>query len=120
MARQTALGLQHAHERGIVHRDIKPANLIVTPARRTATRSVVKILDFGLARYESEREDSEAADASRTRCSAPSITSPPNRRGARNADIRADIYSLGCTLFYLLTARPAFLGTPSSRSSGRA
>ena len=107
-ARQTALGLQHALERGIVHRDIKPANLIV--ARTNADAPLVKILDFGLARFESEREDSTRLTEVGKMLGTIDYVAPEQATAASKADIRADIYSLGCTLFYLLTARPPFLG----------
>jgi eukaryotic-like serine/threonine-protein kinase len=107
-ARQTALGLQHALERGIVHRDIKPANLIVTTTRDDAP--LVKILDFGLARFESEREDAGRLTEVGKMLGTIDYVAPEQATHARDADIRADIYSLGCTLFYLLTARPAFMG----------
>jgi serine/threonine protein kinase len=110
-ARQATLGLQHTHERGIVHRDIKPSNLIVTPAASGAA-PVVKILDFGLARFESETEG-----ANKTRLTkigqimgTVDFIAPEQADNPRKADIRADIYSLGCTLFYLLTGQIPFPG----------
>src|SRR5262249_12296495 len=119
--RQAALGLQHAHERGMIHRDIKPHNLMRTPGGQ------VKILDFGLARFLSEPVPAGPAAAPDTLMAGPAggrtadtggPDSPPpeplTRSGAimgspgyiapeqlgnaHAADIRADIYSLGCTL----------------------
>ncbi len=111
-ARQAALGLQHAFERGIVHRDIKPANLMVTTIKTDdESRPLVKILDFGLARYESERDNTTRLTQIGTMLGTIDYVSPEQATDSRNADIRADLYSLGCTLFYMLTARPAFLGS---------
>ncbi len=103
--RQAALGLQHAHEHGMVHRDIKPHNLMLT------RQGQVKVLDFGLARFASENGPA----ASLTECGAltgtPDFMSPEQAEDARRADIRSDIYSLGCTLYTLLTGRVPFPGT---------
>jgi serine/threonine protein kinase len=103
---QAALGLQHAHERNTVHRDIKPANLMVSEGKK----GVVKVLDFGLAKVTSESQ----ADSNLTRegqmVGTPAFIAPEQIRDAKSADIRADIYSLGCTLYYLLTGGPPFRG----------
>jgi hypothetical protein len=108
-ARQAALGLQHAHEQGLVHRDIKPHNLMLTPEGR------VKILDFGLARLPLESGwvgPGGAAGGSLTGAGALMGTadyiSPEQAADPHAADIRADIYSLGCTLFHLLAGRAPF------------
>ena len=106
-ARQAALGLQHAHERGMVHRDIKPQNLMLA---RAGPEAIVKVLDFGLAR--ATRED--PADGGLTHpgqmLGTPDFIAPEQITHARTADIRADIYSLGCTLYYLLSGGPPFRG----------
>ncbi len=106
--RQAALGLQHAHERGLVHRDIKPANLLLA-----AQGGVVKILDMGLARLHEVR-DIDQTGPELTQDGAvmgtPDYMAPEQSLGSHDVDIRADLYSLGCTLFYLLTARPPFPG----------
>jgi serine/threonine protein kinase len=100
--RQAALGLQHAHKQGMVHRDIKPQNLMLTP------QGQVKILDFGLARIASERSQGGALTAANAYMGTPDYSSPEQATDARTADIRADLYSLGCTLYCLLAGRPPF------------
>lgn len=101
-ARQAALGLQHAFERGMVHRDIKPHNLIVTADCR------VKILDFGLARLVSQVRPAGSLTDTGYLMGTPDYIAPEQARDSHRADIRADIYSLGCTLFYLLIGKPPF------------
>ncbi len=103
---QVAQGLQHAFDKGLVHRDIKPQNLILA---REGKKHVVKILDFGLAKATRE---GEAADRGLTgtgmMMGTPDYIAPEQTLDAARADIRADIYSLGCTLYYLLTGNPPF------------
>ena len=100
--RQAALGLQHAHERGMVHRDIKPHNLMLTPT------GVVKITDFGLARLAVEGVIAGGLTGENVLMGSADYIAPEQAEDARTADIRADVYSLGCTLFHLLAARPPF------------
>lgn len=107
--RQAAIGLQHAHECGMVHRDIKPHNLMVT------SDGTVKILDFGLAALAPEAiADADTGEARGDLTAAgaimgtPDFISPEQADDARKADIRSDIYSLGATLFFVLTGRPLF------------
>lgn len=118
VGRQVALGLNHAAQHGMVHRDIKPQNLIITKSGR------VRILDFGLARLgrRNLQPDPVDSDADILRRSATTLTlrgsilgtpdyiAPEQALDSRNADIRADIYSLGCTLYFLLTGQPPFPG----------
>ncbi len=100
--RQAALGLQHAFDHGMVHRDIKPQNLMVT------AKGQVKILDFGLAKVVSENSQQSALTATSSYMGTPDYSAPEQAKDARSADIRADIYSLGCTLYCLLAGRPPF------------
>ncbi len=130
--RQAACGLQHAFEKGMIHRDIKPHNLMLTPAGQ------VKILDFGLARFVQEAsrggelapgshedfDDQEVADGCPQEFQLPEtdlpltrtdmvlgtadFVAPEQASDSRTADIRADIYSLGCSLYYLIAGHPPF------------
>src|SRR5262245_11686955 len=110
--RQAALGLQHAHDAGLVHRDIKPSNLLVAPpASNDPGRGpgTVKILDLGLARleeaaYAGQRNMTQAGQVLGT----PDYLAPEQAIDAHKVDGRADVYSLGCTLYFLLTGRPPF------------
>jgi serine/threonine protein kinase len=106
--RQAALGLQHAYERGLVHRDVKPANLLLTS---DGTR--VKILDMGVARFQEPNElDPPVSALTETGAlmGTPAYLAPEQARDARQVDIRGDIYSLGCTFYYLLTGSAPFKG----------
>jgi serine/threonine-protein kinase len=127
IARQAALGLQHAHELGMVHRDIKPANLMVAAGPRGGrgreqppagwpNPPLVKILDFGLARLAAANPDQQLSAAEvltheRAVFGTPEFMAPEQAKDSRLADIRSDIYSLGCTLYALLAGRPPFLSS---------
>jgi serine/threonine protein kinase len=102
---QAARGLQHAFEKGMIHRDIKPHNLML--AQRGNDSALVKILDFGLARFASE-EGGAVQTASGLILGTVDFMAPEQADNARAADIRSDIYSLGCTLYYLLAGRAPF------------
>ncbi|MEZ6129972.1 MAG: serine/threonine-protein kinase [Planctomycetaceae bacterium] len=110
MIRQVALGLQHAHEHQMVHRDIKPGNMMVH--WDNAGTGIVKLMDMGLVLVLS---DSGSSDNAVTRAGqvmgTPEYMSPEQGWDTANVDIRSDIYSLGCTLFRLLTGKLPFTGT---------
>jgi serine/threonine protein kinase len=102
---QAALGLQHAFEKNMVHRDIKPQNLILA---REGERHIVKVLDFGLAKVTRAENEEAGLTSDRAMLGTPDYIAPEQTLDAANADIRADVYSLGCTLYYLLAGRPPF------------
>lgn len=104
--RQAALGLQHAHEQGMVHRDIKPQNLMLT-SKEHPQPGIIKILDFGLARFAKGVETPGVTNPG-TMLGTPDFMAPEQARRFHTTDIRADIYSLGCTLYYLLTGQVPF------------
>jgi eukaryotic-like serine/threonine-protein kinase len=128
--RQSALGLQHAYERNLIHRDIKPVNLFLTyqcetkpsrdacaaPAGRTPrptmqAKPLIKILDWGLAslRGPNGLPGDQAGDLiERNVVGTADYLSPEQARNANAVDIRSDIYSLGCTFYYLLTGQAPF------------
>jgi serine/threonine protein kinase len=116
VVQQALHGLQHLHERRTVHRDLKPANLMLTPAAGkpdTTLHATVKILDIGLGRELFEESSPEGqVDTQLTAEGAvlgtPDYLAPEQARDARAADIRADIYSLGCVLYHCLTGQPPF------------
>ncbi len=102
--RMAALGLQHAHEMGLIHRDVKPGNLMLDRA------GTVKLLDLGLAKFFDAKRNQNLTkrfDAKNVLGTADFIA-PEQAMNSSGVDIRADIYSLGCTLYYLLTARFPF------------
>jgi eukaryotic-like serine/threonine-protein kinase len=107
--RQAALGLQHAHQQSLIHRDIKPSNLLVYGERAlpgTNGKASLKILDMGLVRSILE-EDAGQPDLTRdgTVVGTPDYMSPEQAKNSSTVTPQADIYSLGCTLYYLLTAK---------------
>jgi serine/threonine-protein kinase len=145
--RQAALGLQHAHEHGMVHRDIKPSNLLAAglvlhrpaeahglssigsgpavPGSRSRSRTsrdtdgpvkpVIKILDMGLVRRTQATDQSQSASLTEEGniIGTPDYIAPEQARNAHRVDIRADLYSLGGTFYYLLTGQPPFAeGSP--------
>ena len=101
IAIQVADALEHAAARDVVHRDIKPSNIVITPAGRA------RIVDMGLARMEPLAGDGELT-ASGVTLGTFDYIAPEQARDAREADVRSDLYSLGCTIFYMLAGRPPF------------
>jgi serine/threonine protein kinase len=106
---QVATGLEHAATRGVVHRDVKPSNIIVTPTGRA------KLVDMGLARNLERRGEVDLTQSGMTLGTFDYI-SPEQALEPREADMRSDIYSLGCTLYHLLTGQtPVPEGTPAKK-----
>jgi serine/threonine-protein kinase len=105
IARQVARGLRHAHAQGLIHRDIKPANIMFT------TENVAKICDFGLARRLDEDTTLTMPGIVQ---SSPAYASPEQCRGRRDLDHRTDMYSLGVTLFEMLTGQRLFSAESAS------
>jgi len=111
VVRQTALGLQSAHENGLVHRDIKPSNIMLTQ------RGQVKILDMGLALLGAEQPGSGELTSAGSAMGTADYMAPEQVSDAHSVDIRADVYSLGGTLYKLLSGRAPFSG-PKYKSHG--
>jgi serine/threonine protein kinase/formylglycine-generating enzyme required for sulfatase activity len=101
---QAAQGLRYAHRQGVIHRDIKPANLLLD------AQGTVKVLDMGLARLESAEPLQQHLTGSGLIMGTVDYMAPEQALSTRNADARSDIYSLGITLWYLLTGKPLYDG----------
>jgi len=101
LVRQAALGLQYLHKRGLIHRDIKPSNLMRTQ------EGIVKVLDLGLARWQTAPGPDDLTSPNQA-MGTPDYMAPEQINNAAGVDIRADLYSLGATLFCLLAGRAPF------------
>jgi serine/threonine-protein kinase len=99
---QVAEAIEHSSSRDVIHRDIKPSNVLVT------TSGLVKLVDMGLARLHQVETSSNDLTASGVTLGTFDYISPEQAREPRSADVRSDIYSLGCTLYYMLAAQPPF------------
>jgi serine/threonine-protein kinase len=99
---QVAEALAHAAQRNVVHRDIKPSNILITADGRS------KLIDMGLARLQNADNPAGELTVSGVTLGTFDYISPEQARDPRVADVRSDIYSLGCTFFYMLTGRPPF------------
>lgn len=99
---QIAQAIEHASQRDVVHRDIKPSNILITPDRKA------KLVDMGLARLHQVESSDNDLTASGVTLGTFDYISPEQARDPRSADVRSDLYSLGCTFYYMLTGRPPF------------
>jgi serine/threonine protein kinase len=121
--RQTALAFQCAHEKGIVHRDVKPANILIAESgadglvensrdSSQASALLVKVVDFGLARVHPKgAPDSFTIEKDGGLFGTPAYVAPEQALNVHNADIRSDLYSLGCTIYFALAGHPPFSGS---------
>ena len=117
---KTLLGLQHIHQQGMVHRDLSPSNLMLTPPRPPGTpddtlHATLKILDIGVGRILFDENVTGAGDGPQLTTAGMMLgtatyMAPEQGRNAHRADIRSDIYSLGCVLYQVLTGQPPFAG----------
>src|SRR5579885_3208896 len=101
---QLSSGLEHAHRNSVLHRDVKPSNVMLV--KSPGGGYICKIVDFGLAKLDSEEQKLTATGA---RIGSPMYMSPEQARG-EEVDLRSDIYSLGCLMYMTLKGKPPFLG----------
>jgi len=103
IAIQVARALDHAHQQGIIHRDIKPSNILLV---QNETRTTAKVIDLGLSRVTNEDEFRLTRDG--TTVGTVNYLPPEQARNSGSADIRSDIYALGCTLYHMLAGAAPF------------
>ena len=104
LGQEVAAGLEHAHEQGLIHRDLKPSNILVTPHNHA------KVLDLGLALVAGEKGEAMILGGQGYIVGSMDYISPEQTMDASKVDCRADIYGLGCTLYFALTGHPPFPG----------
>jgi len=104
LVHQAAVGLQYAHEHELIHRDVKPSNLIVDE------QGQLKILDLGLARFRPAEPTGEEMTRSGQTMGTVEYMAPEQASDTHSVDARADVYGLGCTLYYLLAGRAPYAG----------
>ena len=102
---EAARGLDYAHQKGVIHRDIKPSNLL-----RDRSTARVKVLDMGLARVDEPDEDEIRLTMPGQMLGTARFMSPEQVEDARKADVRSDVYSLGCTLYFLMRSKAPYSG----------
>jgi serine/threonine protein kinase len=112
IVRQAALGMQHAHENGLVHRDLKPSNLLLSSTG-------VKIADLGMALLRNPEPELERLTESLMIMGTGDYMAPEQKDGAHHVDIRADIYSLGCTLFRLIAGKAPYASLGGASMMGK-
>jgi tRNA A-37 threonylcarbamoyl transferase component Bud32 len=130
---QAALGLQHAHEKGLIHRDVKPGNLLVASSAAASSSTgltvayrsgsprhagaVVKLLDLGLARFMQDQIGDSHLTQEGMGVGTPDYMAPEQFRDALHADARTDVYGLGCTLYHLVAGQVPFPGSSHSEKA---
>jgi serine/threonine protein kinase len=107
---QAALGLEHAHERGLIHRDVKPGNILVTP------KGMAKVSDLGLSGWLDEGQNDPRAGKV---VGTPDYLSPEQIKTPHKITTASDIYSLGCTLYYAITGKVPFPGGTAAEKARR-